>query len=234
MSTLKEIAVKRLEELNLGPVEAAVAAGLERTFIRDIVEDKKKSVRADKLAGLATALSLDAEGLARGVAIPLDQVENRQPMLKIVGKAGAGPDGTVSFATGDGNLGEIPVPEGVSPHASVLEIQGTSMRGIAEDGWLIIYEEKEFPNEDHMGEPCVCFLNDDRVLVKVPHPGSSRGLFHLESMNAPTMYDVPVLHFALIVDIKPRRAAQKYMKRNPSKEIQDVTLDGRRLASGNS
>lgn len=231
MSTLKEIAVKRLEELNLGAVEAAVAAGIERTFIRDIVEDKKKSVRADKLAGLARALHLDPEGLARGVAIPLESIDHLEPTLKIVGKAGAGPDGTVSFATGDGNLGEIPVPDGVTPNASALEVEGTSMRGIAEDGWLIIYEEKEFPNEDHMGEPCVCFLNDDRVLVKVPRPGSSNGLYHLESMNAPTMYDVPVLEFALIVDIKPRRAAQKYMRRNPSKEIEDITLDGRRVAS---
>lgn len=65
MLTLKEIVQFRLEELDLGPVEAAVAGGLERTFIRDILEDKKKSVRSDKIAGLAHSLKLDAAALSR-------------------------------------------------------------------------------------------------------------------------------------------------------------------------
>lgn len=150
------------------------------------------------------------------------------PFVKIRGKAGAGPDGSVLFATGDGYFGEVPAPEGATENTSALEVEGDSMRGLANDGWLIFYEEKEDPRPDHMGEPCVCFLEDDRVLVKTPYPGSQRGLYHLESVNAPMMLDVPVRYFAFVTDIKPRRSAQKHIRRNPNAEIQDVRLDGRR------
>jgi|GEM_PF-3406391 len=72
MANLKEIVEIRLEQLGLGAVEAATAAGIERTYIRDIVERKKKSVRADKLAALASALKIDAAALARGELVPVN------------------------------------------------------------------------------------------------------------------------------------------------------------------
>ena len=72
MLTLKEIVVKRLEELNMGPIAAAIAGGIERTFIRDIMEWKKRSVRSDKLVGLARALHLDAAALARNEMVRVD------------------------------------------------------------------------------------------------------------------------------------------------------------------
>lgn len=65
MATLKDIVTERLEQLGIGAVEAATQAGIERTFIRDIVEGRKKSVRSDKVADLARALSLDPDALAR-------------------------------------------------------------------------------------------------------------------------------------------------------------------------
>lgn len=155
--------------------------------------------------------------------------EKGETMTKIVGKAGAGPDGAVLFATGDGYFGEVPAPEGATENTSALEVEGDSMRGLANDGWLIFYDEKESPREDHMGEPCVCFLEDDRVLVKTPYPGSQPGLFHLESVNAPMMRDIAVRYFAFVTDIKPRRSAQKHIRRNPNADVQDVRLDGRRF-----
>ncbi|MDW6020283.1 hypothetical protein SAZ10_00740 [Mesorhizobium sp. BAC0120] len=64
--------MKRLEELNMGPIAAANAGGIERTFIRDIIEGKKRSVRSDKLEGLARALHLDAAALARNEMVRVD------------------------------------------------------------------------------------------------------------------------------------------------------------------
>jgi len=150
----------------------------------------------------------------------------RERLIPIVGKAGAGPDGSVLFAEADGNFGEVPAPEGSSSGAVALEVEGNSMRGMAEDGWLIFYEDQESPREDHMGEPCVCWLEDGRVLVKTPYPGRARGLFNLESVNAPLMRDVPVRYFAFVTDIKPRKAAQKFIRRNPKRDIRDVKLAG--------
>lgn len=72
MKNLKEIVEKRLSELGVGAVEAATRAGLERTFLRDIIVGRKKSVRSDKMADLARALMLDHLSLMHGEAVPVD------------------------------------------------------------------------------------------------------------------------------------------------------------------
>lgn len=143
-------------------------------------------------------------------------------LAPIRGLAGAGPDGAVLFATGDGNFGEVQAPIDSSPSVEALEVRGASMYGIANDGWLIFYEDKEVPSENHIGELCVCWLEDERVLVKIPQPGSEPGLFNLESANAPTMRDIPVRYFSVVTDIKTRRSAERFIRRNPGHEIRDV------------
>lgn len=70
MKNLKEVVELRLKQLDLGAVEAATKAGIERTYIRDIVEGRKRSVRSDKLPDLARALKVNAEALSRGEILP--------------------------------------------------------------------------------------------------------------------------------------------------------------------
>jgi len=99
MPTLKEIVVKRLKELNMGPIEAANAGGIERTYIRDIVEEKKRSVRSDKLEGLARALRLDAAALARNELVRTDG--ETAPTGKSGGKRPKGAPGTMAARIGE-------------------------------------------------------------------------------------------------------------------------------------
>ena len=62
--TFQDRVRKRVEELRLQPVVAAREAGLERTFIIDIIqEDGKKSVRGNSLPKLAKALRTTVEYL---------------------------------------------------------------------------------------------------------------------------------------------------------------------------
>lgn len=152
------------------------------------------------------------------------QIGDVPRMVPIVGKAGAGPDGAVLFATGQGNFGEVEAPADAAQNAEALEVEGNSMYGIANDGWILFYEDREAPSGEHMGELCVCWLEDDRVLVKFPQPGSQTGLFHLESANAPMMRDVPVRAFAIVTDIKTRKAAQRFIRRNPNHEVADLKI----------
>lgn len=146
MATLKDIVTQRLEQLEIGAVEAATQAGIERTFIRDIVEGRKKSVRSDKVAELARALSLDPDALARNelrVATPGNRGslvssydpdapddhgshdvaysrERWQPSI-----AGALPELDGRLGAGQGTVGEminLPVQNGVmSGHRIVAE-----------------------------------------------------------------------------------------------------------------
>lgn len=155
-----------------------------------------------------------------------DEASDHEPehMVRIMGLAGAGPDGAVLFATGDGDFGEIPAPIDSSAAVEALEVRGDSMYGIANDGWILFYDEKETPAPQHMGELCVCYLEDDRVLVKIPYPGSAPGLFNLESANAKPMRDIPVRYVSIVTDIKTRSAARKFIRRNPDHPILDLKI----------
>lgn len=133
--------------------------------------------------------------------------------VPIVGKAGAGPDGSVLFAHSDGEFGEAEPPPQATAETTALEVEGVSMRGVADDGSLIFYDGREEPNETHVGELCVCWLEDERVLIKYPYPGSAPGLWNLESTTAPTLRDVPVRVMAHVTGIVPRRAARALIKR---------------------
>ena len=65
---LKNAVAARLEEAGLVPTPAALGAGLERNFITDILNGKKKNVRGDNLAKLARALNWTPAELLAAIA----------------------------------------------------------------------------------------------------------------------------------------------------------------------
>ena len=65
------------------------------------------------------------------------------------------------------------------------------MRGIAEDGWLVYYDDRRDPPDSSMiGELCVVGLSDGRTLIKYLYPGTETGLFNLESTTEATLRNV--------------------------------------------
>lgn len=54
--SLSQRVAARLTEIGVGPVEAALSVGLERNYIRDLVERKKRSISQEKTALVAEAL----------------------------------------------------------------------------------------------------------------------------------------------------------------------------------
>lgn len=128
--------------------------------------------------------------------------------VEIVGLAGAGPEGGIEFASSQGQLGRAPVPPGWTESTVAVEVRGTSMRGLADDGWLVYYDDEKRGSlaDMHIGLPCIVWLPDGRVLIKTPYLGRGSGLFDLESQNpaVPTMRGVPVESAALVTAIVPR------------------------------
>lgn len=148
MSKLREIAIERLKELDLGPVEAAVKAGIERTFLRDLVDGKKSTVTLMKMPDLAKALQLDAEALIRGEVLRLDDLEEAprptptkpnasfpprfqkfdgDGYIPLLGQSIGGPNGR--FILNGSEVGRLFVPpmlEGVEG-AYAVRVYGTSM-----------------------------------------------------------------------------------------------------------
>ncbi|GLK78003.1 hypothetical protein GCM10008171_32570 [Methylopila jiangsuensis] len=171
----------------------------------------------------ADAFRVSAAWLLTGEGRGVDAQPTRVP---IVGLAGAGPHGSVLFADGDGNFGDIPPPTNWTPETKALEVRGDSMYGMINNGWLVTYDEVRAPSYELDGQPCVVWLDDGRVLVKIVELGRSAGLFDLISTNAPALRDVKLTAAAYVTNIIPERAARKFIRRNPDKPIVDVTLDG--------
>jgi SOS-response transcriptional repressor LexA len=133
--------------------------------------------------------------------------------VPIVGKTGAGPDGSVLFAHTDGQFGESAPLINATQDTRALEVEGQSMRGMADDGSLIFYDAQESPGDSHVGELCICWLEDERVLIKYPFRGTLPGLWNLESTTAATLRDVPVRWFAHVTGVIPRKAARDLVRR---------------------
>ncbi|TPM19808.1 LexA family transcriptional regulator [Mesorhizobium sp. B2-3-6] len=123
---LQKIVVRRLDELGLGPVEAATKAGLERTYIRDIVQGKKLSVRTDKLESLARALQLDAADLSHSKSTAVDSTVRNVPVKGFV-QAGHWAE---TWEWGDDDVYSVPVPDDPALRPFMLhaaETRGPSM-----------------------------------------------------------------------------------------------------------
>lgn len=137
--------------------------------------------------------------------------------VRLVGKAGAGPEGEVIFNADEQDLGYVEAQSNSTEETVALQVEGDSMRGIANDGWLVYYDDQhQAPDSDLFGELCVVGLENERVLVKFLQPGRGDGLYDLESMNAPTMRDVVVRWAAPVTNIVPRKTAKKMMKADPT------------------
>jgi hypothetical protein len=150
--------------------------------------------------------------------------------VPIIGLAGAGADGSIVFSESEGAFGEAPVPPGGNENTRAVEVRGESMRGVAEDGWLVYYDDRRDPPDGSMiGELCVVSLSDGRTLIKYLYPGSEPGLFNLESTTEATIRNVGVDWAAVVTAIIPRPAARRLIRR-PGETAGDNILQVRKKA----
>lgn len=84
---LQERVRARLEQLGRSPITAANNVGLERTYIRDFIGGKKKSISMDKLPLVARALDWSmadlvgpAHGVGMGLVRPVQPVRSVEPI----------------------------------------------------------------------------------------------------------------------------------------------------------
>ena len=86
-----------------------------------------------------------------------------------------------------------------------VQVKGDSMRGLADDGCVLYYEDRREPvTDDLLGPLCVVGLPDGRIMVKKLQRGQAAGLFHLYSSNSDPIFDQAVTWAAKVTWIKPR------------------------------
>jgi transcriptional regulator with XRE-family HTH domain len=132
--------------------------------------------------------------------------------VPIVGRVGANPDGTVLFATGQEPGDFAPIPPGGTDKAAALLVVGHSMRGVADDGALIYFEDRSAPTPDMLGHVVVVETDTDEVLVKRLLRGSRSGLYDLESIAGPTRRDARLRWAAHITAIIPPFQARRIIR----------------------
>jgi transcriptional regulator with XRE-family HTH domain len=134
-------------------------------------------------------------------------------LVPVVGRVGANPDGLVLFATGDDPAELVPLPPGGAERAVALRVVGHSMRGVADDGGLIYFEDqKTAPTPDMLGHVVVVETDTDEVLVKRLLRGSRPGLYDLESVAGPTRHDARLRWAAHITAIIPPFQARRIIR----------------------
>ena len=80
---LKLKVAERLAELALNPFEDARAGGLERGFINDILNGRKRSVQGANLTKLAKALSWKVENLIDGHVVDQNRYDQGEPLVSL-------------------------------------------------------------------------------------------------------------------------------------------------------
>ena len=134
-------------------------------------------------------------------------------LVPVVGHVGANPEGSVLFATGHQPTELAPIPPGGSDQARALKVVGHSMRGVADDGALIYFEDQRTPpTPDMLGHVVVVEVDTDEVLVKRLLRGSRPGLFDLESVAGPMRQDARLRWAAHITAIIPPFQARRIIR----------------------
>lgn len=137
----------------------------------------------------------------------------KERLAPVIGKVGADPEGAVLFATGQAGGDLAPLPPGGTEKAVALQIVGHSMRGLADNGGLIYFEDqRSLPTPDMLGEVVVVETDTDEVLVKRLLRGSRSGRYDLESINGPIRRDCRLRWAAHITAIIPPHQARKILR----------------------
>ncbi|WP_374576088.1 peptidase S24 [Phenylobacterium sp.] len=134
-------------------------------------------------------------------------------LVPVIGRVGANPDGIVLFANGQEPGDLAPIPPGGTDRAVALRVVGHSMRGVADDGALIYFEDQRTPpTPDMLGHVVVVETDTDEVLVKRLLRGSGPGLYDLESIAGPTRQDARLRWAAHITAIIPPYQARRIIR----------------------
>lgn len=167
---LKERVAERLQALGKGAVAVATAAGLERTYIRDIITGKKKTVTVDKLPLLAKALGTTVEYLTLASDEPgeipaqaplpppntdlskAEDIPNFRPFGGVrdvpeYGAAAGGKRGDADFRFNGQTVDMAPRPPGIANKKDVyaLRVTGESMSPKYEEGERIYVDPHRSP-----------------------------------------------------------------------------------------
>ncbi|WP_156647968.1 helix-turn-helix transcriptional regulator [Methylobacterium sp. Leaf88] len=145
LSLLKQRVSTRLSQLDMSPAEAARRGGLAKDFIYDILNERKKTVRADSIEKLARALDCDwqyLDGSQHEISIVDNIVDFDRPPVYIVGEVSPGvwldKDFIYSHRSQASDMPTLPPDTRFPSEGQVdLYIRGNSINRFAPSGFIL-------------------------------------------------------------------------------------------------
>jgi phage repressor protein C with HTH and peptisase S24 domain len=193
--------------------EAMEDAGLSQERLAKAASTKNQKVTQQTVQQLLRPGGLQSSkhlpSLAKALGVSLDWLTSGEgekkpawrPQALVVGKVGAGADIT-RFDDGV-VLESIDAPPGIG-ECVAARVEGDSMFPQLENGWLVFYgREHDGIPEECIGRLSVVQIKDGPTLLKRLKRGSRRGMWTLESWNAPPREDVKLLWASKVLYIKP-------------------------------
>lgn len=129
----------------------------------------------------------------------------KEETVPIVGDVGAGAR-VIFSGEPQGGHDRAPRPPGSSPNTVAARVRGDSMPGVAENDWLIYYDERVrgLP-EEWIGQLCVVWISEDEVYVKKVYRGRESGGYLLVSTGGLPPIEVEEITWSAKVSwIRPR------------------------------
>tara|TARA_R110002096_G_scaffold416576_2_gene619307 strand:- start:133867 stop:134490 length:624 start_codon:yes stop_codon:yes gene_type:complete len=132
----------------------------------------------------------------------LQQVPRITPVVGYVGAGGINIPFD-DYAHGDG-MEEVETPPGLKETAVAVKVSGDSMYPAYEDGDIIFYirDGADIDENECLGKQCIIKVTEGPIYIKRLSRGSSHGLYHLESHNAPPMHDKSIDWAARVLYVK--------------------------------
>lgn len=202
----------RLEALDLGPIEAAnrMGEGTDRTFVRDIITRKKRTITIDKLPGLARALECRPSDLAPDLAEP---PMGAAPPIRVLGTIGQGQDGAVELGA---ETWISPLP-GTSSTAVAIEVAST-LRDFAEQGSILFFDQKsDRPVDELIDAVCLVKPVGRGEMVMRLLPGTEPDRYFLAPLTGPMIKNAALEWASEMVGyLTPRQAKRVVVRKTAS------------------
>lgn len=184
------------------PTDAAKAYGWRQsTYISH--ENGTRGLKPAVADRYARAFRVPAEWILFGKGRRAHPETRAGRTLRVVGYVGAGAQ--TFFFDDQGDLDEVPAPDGASEETVAVEVRGESL-GALFDRWLVFYNDVHRPvTTDQIGRLCVVGLRDGRIMVKkIQRSRGKSTFFHLLSNTEAPILDVEIEWAARVINMVPR------------------------------
>lgn len=142
---------------------------------------------------------------ARRLGLPLRELTENTYLesVPVVGYVSGG--GEILFKAGQGHVREtVMPPSGGGPDTVAVIVEGDSMAGVLDDGWMVYYDGGgRPPTPDMFGKLCVVGLEAGRVLIRRLQRGRVAGSYDLYSVSGQPLMDQRVSWAARVIWIRP-------------------------------